>query len=144
MYSLAINEPSRLCTGPECRKSVGCSLCLSEALYKTIVPAKGHVQNIGENGVLDTISTVLIGRWIPLQDGNYCLKIGRPVFQECTVKSDKILSAFCRYYDVEVGKGPEAGEGARVAVHYDAYWKGITFMTSRQVSPSQQRSICIV
>lgn len=38
-----------------------------------------------------------------------------------------------RYYDVEVGKGPEATEGNRVAVHYDAYWKGITFMTSRQV-----------
>ena len=39
-----------------------------------------------------------------------------------------------RYYDVELGKGSEAIEGSRVAVHYDAYWKGITFMTSRQVS----------
>jgi len=37
-----------------------------------------------------------------------------------------------RFYDVEVGNGAEAKEGARVAVHYDAYWKGVTFMTSRQ------------
>ena len=41
-------------------------------------------------------------------------------------------SVSCRYYDVSVGSGPVAVEGARVAVHYDAYWRGITFMTSRQ------------
>ena len=40
----------------------------------------------------------------------------------------------CRYYDLEVGNGATAKEGARVAVHYDAYWRGITFMTSRQAS----------
>lgn len=36
-----------------------------------------------------------------------------------------------RYYDVEVGKGALAKEGERVVVHYEARWKGITFMTSR-------------
>ncbi|KAL2502689.1 Peptidyl-prolyl cis-trans isomerase FKBP16-4 [Forsythia ovata] len=37
-----------------------------------------------------------------------------------------------KYYDLKVGGGPEAVKGSRVAVHYVAKWKGITFMTSRQ------------
>ena len=47
-------------------------------------------------------------------------------------------ATYCRYYDVELGKGQEAKQGARVAVHYDAKWKGVTFMTSRQVSDGAQ------
>ncbi|KAJ8754210.1 hypothetical protein K2173_002110 [Erythroxylum novogranatense] len=37
-----------------------------------------------------------------------------------------------QYYDLKVGGGPKAVKGSRVAVHYVAKWKGITFMTSRQ------------
>uniref|UniRef100_A0A1D1YS89 peptidylprolyl isomerase n=1 Tax=Anthurium amnicola TaxID=1678845 RepID=A0A1D1YS89_9ARAE len=37
-----------------------------------------------------------------------------------------------KYYDLKVGSGAEAVKGSRVAVHYVAKWKGITFMTSRQ------------
>lgn len=37
-----------------------------------------------------------------------------------------------KYYDLKVGGGTEAVKGSRVAVHYVAKWKGITFMTSRQ------------
>ncbi|XP_065855100.1 peptidyl-prolyl cis-trans isomerase FKBP16-4, chloroplastic [Euphorbia lathyris] len=37
-----------------------------------------------------------------------------------------------KYYDVKVGGGTKAVKGSRVAVHYVAKWKGITFMTSRQ------------
>ncbi|KAK9806053.1 hypothetical protein WJX73_009418 [Symbiochloris irregularis] len=37
-----------------------------------------------------------------------------------------------KYYDVSVGTGPEVKKGDRIAVHYDAKWKNITFMTSRQ------------
>nr|CAD1818339.1 unnamed protein product [Ananas comosus var. bracteatus] len=37
-----------------------------------------------------------------------------------------------KYYDIKVGGGPKAVKGSRVAVHYVAKWKGITFMTSRQ------------
>ncbi|CAA6670033.1 unnamed protein product [Spirodela intermedia] len=37
-----------------------------------------------------------------------------------------------KYYDLKVGNGAEAVKGSRVAVHYVAKWKGITFMTSRQ------------
>ncbi|KAL3716458.1 hypothetical protein ACJRO7_008112 [Eucalyptus globulus] len=37
-----------------------------------------------------------------------------------------------KYYDIKVGGGAEAVKGSRVAVHYVAKWKGITFMTSRQ------------
>eukprot|EP00884_Botryococcus_braunii_P020563 jgi/Botrbrau1/7190/Bobra.0300s0020.1 len=37
-----------------------------------------------------------------------------------------------KYYDIKVGGGPEAKLGERVVVHYEARWRGITFMTSRQ------------
>ncbi|XAR64601.1 Peptidylprolyl isomerase [Bertholletia excelsa] len=37
-----------------------------------------------------------------------------------------------KYYDLKVGGGAEAVKGSRVAVHYVAKWKGVTFMTSRQ------------
>ncbi|KAJ8624648.1 hypothetical protein MRB53_033178 [Persea americana] len=37
-----------------------------------------------------------------------------------------------KYYDLKVGGGAEAVKGSRVAVHYVARWKGVTFMTSRQ------------
>nr|GMC82162.1 peptidyl-prolyl cis-trans isomerase FKBP16-4, chloroplastic [Ipomoea batatas] len=37
-----------------------------------------------------------------------------------------------KYYDLKIGTGAEAVKGSRVAVHYVAKWRGITFMTSRQ------------
>ncbi|OVA19453.1 Peptidyl-prolyl cis-trans isomerase [Macleaya cordata] len=37
-----------------------------------------------------------------------------------------------KYYDLKVGNGTKAVKGSRVAVHYVAKWRGITFMTSRQ------------
>ncbi|XP_073289440.1 peptidyl-prolyl cis-trans isomerase FKBP16-4, chloroplastic [Primulina huaijiensis] len=37
-----------------------------------------------------------------------------------------------KYYDLKIGGGLKAVKGSRVAVHYVAKWKGITFMTSRQ------------
>ncbi|XP_073006431.1 peptidyl-prolyl cis-trans isomerase FKBP16-4, chloroplastic [Typha latifolia] len=42
------------------------------------------------------------------------------------------LPSGLKYYDIKVGGGPKAVKGSRVAVHYVAKWKGITFMTSRQ------------
>ncbi|XP_031287416.1 peptidyl-prolyl cis-trans isomerase FKBP16-4, chloroplastic isoform X1 [Pistacia vera] len=44
----------------------------------------------------------------------------------------KTLPNGLKYYDLKVGGGPEAKKGSRVAVHYVAKWKNITFMTSRQ------------
>ncbi|KAL4578722.1 hypothetical protein LXL04_014851 [Taraxacum kok-saghyz] len=37
-----------------------------------------------------------------------------------------------KYYDLKVGNGAAAVKGSRVAVHYVAKWRNITFMTSRQ------------
>ncbi|KAL2933292.1 Peptidyl-prolyl cis-trans isomerase FKBP16-4 chloroplastic, partial [Bienertia sinuspersici] len=42
------------------------------------------------------------------------------------------LSNGLKYYDLKVGGGPQAVKGSRVAVHYVAKWKNVTFMTSRQ------------
>lgn len=44
----------------------------------------------------------------------------------------KTLPNGLKYYDLKVGNGAEAVKGSRVAVHYVAKWKNITFMTSRQ------------
>ena len=43
----------------------------------------------------------------------------------------RICHGYVRYYDVVLGKGTEATEGSRAVVHYEARWKGVTFMTSR-------------
>eukprot|EP00892_Ulva_mutabilis_P010647 jgi/Ulvmu1/7955/UM004_0188.1 len=37
-----------------------------------------------------------------------------------------------KLYDVKEGEGAEVVEGDRVVVHYEAKWRGITFVTSRQ------------
>lgn len=37
-----------------------------------------------------------------------------------------------KYFDDVVGDGEEAKQGSRVAVHFDAKWRGITFVTTRQ------------
>jgi FKBP-type peptidyl-prolyl cis-trans isomerase len=37
-----------------------------------------------------------------------------------------------KYYDVRIGNGPEVVPGDRVVIHYEAKWRGITFVTSRQ------------
>lgn len=37
-----------------------------------------------------------------------------------------------KFYDISLGDGPLAKEGSRVVVHFDAKWRGITFVTSRQ------------
>ncbi|KAJ4744475.1 Peptidylprolyl isomerase [Rhynchospora pubera] len=44
----------------------------------------------------------------------------------------KTLPSGLKYYDVKVGGGAIAVKGSRVAIHYVAKWKGVTFMTSRQ------------
>lgn len=45
--------------------------------------------------------------------------------------AERALHMLRRYYDVTEGNGALAREGERVVVHYEARWKGVTFMTSR-------------
>ena len=47
-----------------------------------------------------------------------------------------------KYYDTVVGGGALAKEGDRVVVHYEARWKGITFITSRWVRPQIAVASC--
>ncbi len=48
---------------------------------------------------------------------------------------ERAHSTHCRYYDIVEGKGALAREGERVVVHYEARWRGVTFMTSRWADP---------
>ncbi|KAF3324433.1 Peptidyl-prolyl cis-trans isomerase FKBP16-4 [Carex littledalei] len=64
---------------------------------------------------------------------------GSLVFSLLLLKASKIpesefktLPSGLKYYDIMVGGGAKAVKGSRVAIHYVAKWKGITFMTSRQ------------
>lgn len=57
---------------------------------------------------------------------------GLPVLSvHSLVPTFRLCLRACRFYDVELGKGALAGEGERVVVHYEARWRGVTFMTSR-------------
>lgn len=69
----------------------------------------------------------------------YCDKVGAVSTSKRALRSQKVpedeyttLPNGLKYYDLKVGSGTEAVKGSRVAVHYVAKWKGITFMTSRQ------------
>ena len=55
------------------------------------------------------------------------------LYRLCSQVTAHVADLLCRYYDVKVGGGQTAKVGDRVAVHYEARWKGVTFMTSRQV-----------
>lgn len=69
----------------------------------------------------------------------YCDEVGAVSTSKRALRSQKVpedeyttLPNGLKYYDLKVGSGTEAVKGSRVAVHYVAKWKGITFMTSRQ------------
>uniref|UniRef100_A0A0C9RNQ2 peptidylprolyl isomerase n=1 Tax=Wollemia nobilis TaxID=56998 RepID=A0A0C9RNQ2_9CONI len=68
-----------------------------------------------------------------------CDKVGAISTSKRALRAQKIpeseyttLPNGLKYYDLKVGSGAEAVKGSRVAVHYVAKWRGVTFMTSRQ------------
>ncbi|KAL3680573.1 hypothetical protein R1sor_023529 [Riccia sorocarpa] len=52
--------------------------------------------------------------------------------EQIPVENYTTLPNGLKYYDIKVGNGATAVQGSRVAVHYVAKWKGVTFQTSRQ------------
>ncbi|KAJ4705086.1 Peptidylprolyl isomerase [Melia azedarach] len=81
------------------------------------------------------IASLLIAAGIsPISDVAEAVSTSRRALRASKIPESefKTLPNGLKYYDLKVGSGLEAVKGSRVAVHYVAKWKGITFMTSRQ------------
>ncbi|KAG8061149.1 hypothetical protein GUJ93_ZPchr0003g16753 [Zizania palustris] len=72
-------------------------------------------------------SKILESEFTALPNGLKYTSVATPCLNFTSISSPNWI----RYYDISVGTGAKAVKGSRVAVHYVAKWKGITFMTSR-------------
>ncbi|KAI9122137.1 hypothetical protein K1719_006826 [Acacia pycnantha] len=102
-YSSSDSEPSTLSLQIEGRR----------ALLTALLTTAAGVYSCDMAGAVSTSRRALRGSKIPESEF-------------------KTLPNGLKYYDLKVGSGAEAVKGSRVAVHYVAKWKNITFMTSRQ------------
>ncbi|KQK20510.1 hypothetical protein BRADI_1g54970v3 [Brachypodium distachyon] len=112
-----ISARSRRTTAFACRSDASPEGTASRRWFASLVAATAAVGiGVAGGGEADAVST------------------SRRVFRASKIpESDfKTLPNGLKYYDIKVGGGAKAVKGSRVAVHYVAKWKGITFMTSRQ------------
>ncbi|KAF8085921.1 hypothetical protein N665_0642s0017 [Sinapis alba] len=112
--------------------------------YRCSLPSPGGERIIRSETVVSPVSyegrRVLIGcllstaSGILLTDSSEAVSTSRRALRASKIPDSEFttLPNGLKYYDIKVGNGAEAVKGSRVAVHYVAKWKGITFMTSRQ------------
>ncbi|KAA0043940.1 hypothetical protein IC582_009351 [Cucumis melo] len=109
-----------------------CRCSLSSSQEESSEQAKESLQCEGRRA--------LIGSFLSTATGIYFCNVAEAVStSRRALRASKIpesefttLPNGLKYYDVKVGGGTKAVVGSRVAVHYVAKWRGITFMTSRQ------------
>ncbi|CAA7060006.1 unnamed protein product [Microthlaspi erraticum] len=97
-----------------------------------IVVSPAPVSYEGRRALLGYLLSV--GTGILLTDSAEAVSTSRRALRASKIPDSEFttLPNGLKYYDIKVGNGAEAVKGSRVAVHYVAKWKGITFMTSRQ------------
>ncbi|KAG2686429.1 hypothetical protein I3843_09G005800 [Carya illinoinensis] len=95
-------------------------------------PATLSLQHDGRRALLGALLTTVAG--VYACDVAEAVSTSRRALRGAKVPESefKTLPSGLKYYDLKVGGGVQAVKGSRVAVHYVAKWKGITFMTSRQ------------
>ncbi|KAG6415024.1 hypothetical protein SASPL_122425 [Salvia splendens] len=105
-----------------------CCLCSSPSSETSV--QKLHME--GRKALLSSLLAATAG--ISLCEAAGAVSTSRRALRGAKVPESefKTLPNGLKYYDLKVGDGLEAVKGSRVAVHYVAKWKGITFMTSRQ------------
>ncbi|KAF3441758.1 hypothetical protein FNV43_RR15673 [Rhamnella rubrinervis] len=128
LFSIPITRkrPSnRISYALQCR----CSLSSNE---DGVQPANQSLQYEGRRALIGSLLTTAAGIYIC--DVAEAASTSRRALRGAKVPESEFttLPNGLKYYDFKVGGGPEAVKGSRVAVHYVAKWKGITFMTSRQ------------
>ncbi|KAF5747848.1 FKBP-like peptidyl-prolyl cis-trans isomerase family protein isoform 1 [Tripterygium wilfordii] len=112
-----------------CARPCRCSLSSSGDVTKTPTLT---VQREGRRALIGCLLTAVAGMYVC--DVAEAVSSSRRALRGAKIpESDyTTLPNGLKYYDLKVGGGTKAVKGSRVAVHYVAKWKGITFMTSRQ------------
>ncbi|KAK9290765.1 hypothetical protein L1049_008941 [Liquidambar formosana] len=110
---------------------VPCSCSLSSS-DDTAKPATPSLHYEGRRALMGCVLAAAVGIYVCDVAG--AVSTSRRALRGAKVDENeyKTLPNGLKYYDLKVGSGREAVKGSRVAVHYVAKWKGITFMTSRQ------------
>ncbi|KAG8647146.1 peptidyl-prolyl cis-trans isomerase FKBP16-4, chloroplastic isoform X2 [Manihot esculenta] len=105
-----------------------CSLSSSDDITK---PASLSWHNEGRRALIATLLTAI---GIHTCNVSEAASTSRRALRASKIPESEFttLPNGLKYYDLKVGGGVKAVKGSRVAVHYVAKWKGITFMTSRQ------------
>ncbi|KAK2965369.1 hypothetical protein RJ640_024111 [Escallonia rubra] len=106
--------------------------CSSSSSEGTTKPAAPSLQIEGRRALMAGLLAAAVG--IPNCDVAGAVSTSRRALKGAKVPESEYttLPNGLKYYDLMVGSGLKAVKGARVAVHYVAKWKNITFMTSRQ------------
>uniref|UniRef100_A0A2P2LM70 peptidylprolyl isomerase n=1 Tax=Rhizophora mucronata TaxID=61149 RepID=A0A2P2LM70_RHIMU len=118
--------PIRKATFFACR----CSMVSSDEVTKEPTSVPFHHE--GRRALLASLLTTAVGTYVC--DVTEAVSTSRRALRGAKIPESEYttLPSGLKYYDLKVGGGAEAVKGSRVAVHYVAKWKGITFMTSRQ------------
>ncbi|KAK2401129.1 hypothetical protein P8452_07902 [Trifolium repens] len=113
-------------------KLLQCSCSQSSSNNTVVEPITLSLQIEGRRALLTCLLTTFVG--VYACDGAEAVSTSRRALRGAKIpESDyKTLPNGLKYYDLKVGDGAEAVKGSRVAIHYVAKWRGITFMTSRQ------------
>ncbi|XP_057983826.1 peptidyl-prolyl cis-trans isomerase FKBP16-4, chloroplastic-like isoform X2 [Malania oleifera] len=106
--------------------------CSSPPAADTAKPAPLSLQHKGRRELMGCLLSAAAGMYICDVAG--AVSTSRRALRGAKIPESEYttLPSGLKYYDLKVGDGTEAVKGSRVAVHYVAKWKGITFMTSRQ------------
>ncbi|CAL5207327.1 unnamed protein product [Lathyrus oleraceus] len=109
-----------------------CSCSHSSSNNASVEPVNVSSQIEGRRALLTCLLTTFAG--VYACDVAEAVSTSRRALRGAKIpESDfKTLPNGLKYYDLKVGNGAEAVKGSRVAIHYVAKWRGITFMTSRQ------------
>ncbi|EOY08048.1 PREDICTED: peptidyl-prolyl cis-trans isomerase FKBP16-4, chloroplastic [Theobroma cacao] len=107
-------------------------LCTLSSSDDTSKPAILSLQDEGRRALVGSLLTAAAAMYVC--DVAEAVSTSRRALRGAKIPESEFttLPNGLKYYDLKVGSGLKAVKGSRVAVHYVAKWRGITFMTSRQ------------
>ncbi|GMI80951.1 hypothetical protein like AT3G10060 [Hibiscus trionum] len=113
-----------------------CTLSSSSDDDNNSKPAILSLQHEGRRALLASLLTAVAAMpmYVNVSDVAEAVSTSRRALRGAKIPESEFttLPNGLKYYDLKVGSGLKAVKGSRVAVHYVAKWRGVTFMTSRQ------------